>query len=43
LQDFVHLESFLEKKPKGLQKEGSKDADVNEGKFVLKIDVSFAL
>jgi hypothetical protein len=28
---------------KDFLKEGSKDADVNEGKFVLNIDVLFAL
>jgi hypothetical protein len=27
----------------GLLKEGSKDADVNEGKFILNIDALFAL
>jgi hypothetical protein len=31
------------KKAKELLKEGSKGADVNEGRFVLNIDVLFAL
>jgi hypothetical protein len=36
LQDFVNFKSFLIKiKAKELLKEGSKGADVNEGKFVL--------
>jgi hypothetical protein len=43
LQDFVNFKSFWEKKAKELLKEGSKGADVNEGKFVLNIDVLFAL
>jgi hypothetical protein len=44
LQDFVNFKSFFAgKRPKDLLKEGSKDADVNEGMFVLNIDVLFAL
>ena len=42
LQDFVNFKSFLRKKA-NRQKEGSKGADVNEGKFVLNIDALFAL
>jgi hypothetical protein len=34
---------FRKIKAKELLKEGSKGADVNEGKFVLDIDVLFAL
>jgi hypothetical protein len=41
LQDFVNFKSFLIKKAKELRKAGSKD--VNEGKFVLNIDVLSAL
>ena len=43
LQDFVNLKSFLRKKVKELLKEGSKGTNVNKGKFVLNIDVLFAL
>jgi hypothetical protein len=43
LQDFVNFKSFLIKKAKELRKAGSKDAYVNEGKFVLNIDVLSAL
>jgi predicted nucleic acid-binding protein len=44
LQDFVNLKSFLpEIKVKELLKEGIKGVDVNEGKFILNIDVLFAL
>jgi hypothetical protein len=45
LQDcFVNFKSFFKKiKAKELLKEGSKGADVNEGRFVLNIDVLFAL
>ena len=34
---------FEKKKANDLLKEGSKDADVNKGKFVVNIDVLFAL
>jgi hypothetical protein len=44
LQDFVNFKSFFKKiKAKELLKEGSKGADVNEGRFVLNIDVLLAL
>jgi hypothetical protein len=43
LQDFVNFKSFLKIKAKELLKEGSKGADVNQGEFVLNIDVLFAL
>jgi hypothetical protein len=43
LQDFVNFKSFLRKKAKELRKEERKDAHVNESKFVLNIDVLFAL
>jgi hypothetical protein len=45
LQDFVNFKGFLIKKKgrKNGLKEGSKGADVNEGKFVLNINVLFAL
>jgi hypothetical protein len=41
----ISCQSFLIKKIKAkeLLKEGSKGADVNEGRFVLNIDVLFAL
>jgi hypothetical protein len=39
LQDFVNFKSFKKIKAKELLKEGSKGADVNEGRFVLNIDV----
>jgi hypothetical protein len=44
LQDFVHFKSFLIKKIKAkeLLKEGSKGTSVNEGRFVLNIDILFA-
>jgi hypothetical protein len=35
--------AFWEKKAERLAKRVSKDADVNEGKFVSKIDVLYAL
>jgi hypothetical protein len=38
LQDFVNFKGW-----KNRLKEGSKGADVNEGKFVLNINVLFAL
>jgi hypothetical protein len=42
---FVNFKSFSTKKIKAkeLLKEGSKGADVNEGRFVLNIDALFAL
>ena len=40
LQDFVYFKTFLRKKRSKSLKEGSKDADVNEGKFVFNIDVN---
>jgi hypothetical protein len=44
LQDFVNFKRFLRKTGrKNRLKEGSKGVDVNEGKFVLNIDVLFAL
>jgi hypothetical protein len=42
-KSFANFKSFLRKKAKELLKEGSKGAEVNEGKFVLNIDVLFAL
>ena len=40
----MNFKSFLRKKGlKNRLKEGSKGADVNEGKFVLNINVLFAL
>jgi vacuolar-type H+-ATPase subunit C/Vma6 len=42
LQDFVNIETFLRKKAQKRLKEGSKDAEVNQGKFVFNIDVLFA-
>jgi hypothetical protein len=39
LQDFVIFKTFLGKKAQKGLKEGSKDADVNEGKFVFNTDV----
>jgi hypothetical protein len=41
LQDFVNFKSFL-REAKEFLKEWSKGADVNEGWFVLNIDVLFA-
>jgi hypothetical protein len=44
LQDFVNFKNLFKKiKAKELLKEGSKCTDVNEGRFVLNIDVLFAL
>ena len=41
---FCKFQKLLkEKKQKGLLEEGSNSGDVNEGKFVLIIDVLFAL
>jgi hypothetical protein len=43
-QDFVNFKSFLRKnKANEFLKEGSKGADINKGKFVLNVDVLFAL
>jgi hypothetical protein len=42
LQDFVSFKTFLGKKDQKRLKEGSKHANVNEGKFVLNIDALFA-
>jgi hypothetical protein len=43
LQDFVNFKRYFNKiNAKELLKEGSKSADVNEGKFVLNIDALFA-
>jgi hypothetical protein len=44
LQDFVIFKSFLRKKRrKNRPKGGSKCSEVNEGKFVLNINVSFVV
>jgi hypothetical protein len=41
---FLYIsKAFWEKKQKNRLKEENKAADVNEGKFVLNIDVLFAL
>jgi hypothetical protein len=44
LQDLVNFKSFFKKiKAKELLREGSKGTDVDEGRFVLNIDVLFSL
>jgi hypothetical protein len=42
-QDFVNFKSFLRKKAKESAKKRDKGCNVNEGKFVLNINVLFAL